>query len=187
MFNPSADAVVAIPISNGENTEDAINDRYFGRPSSERLKLIDDVALFRADGRCRGKIGVRSTNAMGALGAYDPELEVLTIVQYSQDDNSAAYVNSLWEIQDEPYGGDVINAYNDGPPPEGGDQLGPFYELETSSPALRLSPGEGASHVHRTIHLSGNIRDLGAVAERILNISLGEIDEAFGLNGEGCD
>ena len=26
----------------------------------------------------------------------------------------------MWELQDEPYAGDVINAYNDGPPDQGG-------------------------------------------------------------------
>jgi hypothetical protein len=54
------------------------------------------------------------------------------------------YVNSMWEKQKEPYSGDAINAYNDGSPAPGEPPLGPFYELETSSPAasrLRSSKG----------------------------------------------
>ena len=46
----------------------------------------------------------------------------------------------MWEMQREPFKGDVINSYNDGPPAPGKPPLGPFYELETSSPALSLSP-----------------------------------------------
>ena len=45
------------------------------------------------------------------------------------------YVNSKWEIQQQPYAGDVANSYNDGPPAPGAKPLGPFYELESSSPA----------------------------------------------------
>ena len=45
------------------------------------------------------------------------------------------------------------------PPPApgtpGAPPLGPFYELETSSPALALAPGESAEHVHRTLHFLG--------------------------------
>ena len=46
----------------------------------------------------------------------------------------------MWEMQREPFKGDVINSYNDGPPAPGKPPLGPFYELETSSPALSLRP-----------------------------------------------
>jgi len=58
----------------------------------------------------------------------------------------------------------VVNSYNDGPPSPGAKPLGPFYELESSSPALALKPGESATHIHRTIHLQGDenvVRDFG--------------------------
>lgn len=35
------------------------------------------------------------------------------------------------------------------------DPLGPFYELETSSPAAALNPGESLRHIQRTIHIKG--------------------------------
>ena len=55
-------------------------------------------------------------------------------MNYSLPAGEREYVNSLWEIQDEPFRGDVVNSYNDGKL-EDGTQLGPFYELESSSPA----------------------------------------------------
>jgi hypothetical protein len=85
----------------------------------------------------------------------------------------------MWEIQQNPYAGDVINSYNDGPPAPGAAPLGPFYELETSSPALGLAPGEEHVHVHRTVHLVGAEADLDAVARAVLKVSLAEIAGAF--------
>ena len=85
-------------------------------------------------------------------------------MQYTKPEGATDYVNSMWELQDEPFKGDVVNSYNDGPPRPGAKPLGPFYELESSSPALALKPGESATHIHRTIHLQGDeaaIRRLG--------------------------
>ena len=87
-------------------------------------------------------------------------------MQYTKPEGATDYVNSMWELQDEPFKGDVVNSYNDGPPSSGAKPLGPFYELESSSPALALKPGESATHIHRTIHLKGDetvVRDLGQV------------------------
>ena len=85
----------------------------------------------------------------------------------------------MWEIQREPYKGDVVNSYNDGPPAPGKPPLGPFYELETSSPALNLSPGEHYRHVHRTFHLVGPEPELDRISRATLNVSLAEITKAF--------
>ena len=62
----------------------------------------------------------------------------------------------MWEMQKEPFKGDVINSYNDGPPAPGQPPLGPFYELETSSPALApVARRARHTHVHRTFHFVG--------------------------------
>jgi hypothetical protein len=89
------------------------------------------------------------------------------------------YVNSMWEIQEEPYGGDVVNSYNDGPPEPGARPLGPFYELETSSPALELGPGETGVHVHRTAHFQGSDDALDPIARAALGVGIAEIRAAF--------
>ena len=104
----------------------------------------------------------------------------LTVVQYTRPADALGYVNSMWEIQREPYKGDVINSYNDGPPAPGKPPLGPFYELETSSPALDLSPGQRYTHVHRTFHLVGPEGDLDRIARAVFKIGLAELTNAFG-------
>ena len=104
---------------------------------------------------------------------------MLTIVQFNQPAGVTDYVNSLWKLQDNPYGGDAANSYNDGPPTPGAKPMGPFFELESSSPAAALAPGKSLSHVHRTIHLSGPESALDAVARATLGVSLADIKSAL--------
>jgi hypothetical protein len=136
--------------------------------------------MLRADGKFRSKIGISPRRSKGVLGAYDAENQVLTIVQFDQPADAADYVNSLWKLQDNPYGGDVANSYNDGPPAPGAKPLGPFFEMESSSPAGALAPGQSLSHVHRTIHLTGPETALDPVARAVLGVSLTAVKSAFG-------
>ena len=85
----------------------------------------------------------------------------------------------MWKIQDEPFAGDVANSYNDGPPEPGAKPMGPFYELESSSPAAALKPGETIEHVHRTIHILGTDAELNALAKATLGMGLQEINSAL--------
>ena len=86
----------------------------------------------------------------------------------------------MWELQKQPYAGDVVNSYNDGPPSPGAKPMGPFYELESSSPAAALSPGQSLTHVHRTIHFQGPAGALTKLAEATLGISVATIQSALG-------
>jgi len=157
-----------------------VNDKYFGKVPSDRLKITDSAVLFKADGQYRAKIGLPPSRAMSAAGSYDAANHVLTIVQYTRPADATRYVNSMWEMQREPYKGDALNSYNDGPPAPGKAPLGPFCEIESSSPALELAPGQRYTHVHRTIHLVGPEADLDRIARRVLKISLAEVTAAFG-------
>ena len=89
------------------------------------------------------------------------------------------YVNSMWEKQAEPYGGDVVNSYNDGPVEPGKPSLGGFYELETSSPAAALAPGASLVHAHRTYHFVGERAALDVIAEKVLGVSASRIAEGI--------
>lgn len=113
------------------------------------------------------------------LGSYDAVHQLLTIVRFTQPEGVTDYVNSLWEIQDHPFQGDAANSYNDGPPSPGSKQLGPFYELESSSPAAALKPGQSLTHAHRTLHLAGPESSLNQVARTLLGVSLEEIKTAL--------
>jgi len=112
-------------------------------------------------------------------GSYDGLEHVLTLVQYTRPADALGYVNSMWEIQREPYKGDVINSYNDGPPAAGQPPLGPFFELETSSPALSLSPAQYYTHVHRTFHFVGPEAELDRIARATIKVGLDELTKAF--------
>jgi hypothetical protein len=180
-FAPSPSTVIVVPFRPGAEAElgPIVNDQYFGRVPSDRLAVGGSAIYFRGDGRQRGKIGVSPRRARPSLGSYDADGGVLTLVTYTLPAGARDYVNSLWEQQREPYRGDAINSYNDGPPTPGGHPLGPFYELETSSPALTLAPGESAEHVHRTLHFVGAPEGLDAVALGSLGVGSAEITSAF--------
>jgi hypothetical protein len=188
-FNPSPETTIVLPIESGAASTlgPPVNDAYFGKVPGTRLKITDGTIFFRGDGRYRSKIGVSPLRALPLAGSYDSASHVLTLVQYTRPAAARDYVNSMWAIQREPYRGDVVNSYNDGPPAPGQPPLGPFYELETSSPALSLAPGEGYTHVHRTFHFAGPDADLDRLARATLKVGLDAITRALsegpGVNG----
>jgi len=181
MFNPSPATTIVVPIKAGPESElgPKVTSDYFGAVPPERLVVKDDVVFLSGDGRFRSKIGIGPRRSRGVLGSYDGEKQVLTIVQFSQPAGVTDDVNSLWRLQDDPYAGDAANAYNDGPPAPGAKPLGPFYELESSSPAAALAPGERLSHLHRTIHLTGAEPALDRVARAVLGVSIADIKGAL--------
>jgi len=181
MFNPSPATTVVVPFNKGPESElgPAVNDAYFGKVPADRLVVKDGVLFFSGDGQYRSKIGLSPQRSKPILGSYDAVNKVLTIIQYNKPADATDYVNSMWELQDEPYKGDAVNSYNDGPPEPGAKPLGPFYELETSSPAAALAPGETISHVHRTFHLQGSEADLDRIAKATLGVGIEEIEAAF--------
>jgi hypothetical protein len=181
MFNPSPATTIVVPIVPGPDRVlgAKVTSDYFGSIPPERLKVKEDVIYFSGDGKFRSKIGINPRRSRAVLGGYDAADQVLTIVQFTNPGGVTDYVNSLWKIQDNPYGGDAANSYNDGPPAPGAKPLGPFYELESSSPAAALAPGQSLTHVHRTIHLSAPESVLDPVARAALGVSLAEIQSAL--------
>jgi hypothetical protein len=174
MFNPTDETVVMIPFNRGQESKlgPPVIDDYFGKVPANRLKINDNTLFFIGDGKLRSKIGLNPRRAKNVLGSYDGINKVLTVLEYSKPDGVTDYVNSKWETQKEPYGGDVVNSYNDGPPAPGAKPMGPFYELETSSPAVELKPGESIVHTQTTRHYLGNENQLNSLAERWLGVSL---------------
>lgn len=181
MFNPSPATTVVVPFNPGppEVFGPIVNDAYFGKVPAERLVVKENVMFFSGDGQYRSKIGLTPQRAKPICGSYDAANKVLTIVQYNKPVGVVDYINSMWELQKEPYKGDVVNSYNDGPSEPGAKPLGPFYELETSSPAAALKPGDAISHTHRTFHLRGAEADLDPIAKATLGVSIAEIKAAL--------
>ncbi len=100
-------------------------------------------------------------------------------MQYNKPEGVLDYVNSMWQIQDQPFRGDVVNSYNDGPNPQDGKLLGPFYEMETSSPAEALAPGQSVLHTHRTYHFAGSEAQLDSIAQATLGVTIAQIKAAL--------
>jgi len=177
MLNASPTTTVVIPYKEGPESKlgPIVNDAYFGKVPADRLVVKDGVMYFAADANYRSKIGVSPSRSKPVVGSYDAVHHVLTLVQFTLPKRARDYVNSMWEIQKNPYGGDVVNSYNDGPPKPGAAQLGKFYELETSSPAQTLIPNQTGTHVNRTIHLQGSEADLDAIARATLGVSLDDV------------
>ncbi len=183
---PSPRATVIVPFQVGDVADrgQVVNADYFGKLDSDRLIVAEDQGLiyFLGDGRHRSKLGLSFERAKNFMGSWDPVLGVLTVAQFSLPGSSPhGYNNNLWEMQDEPYRGDVINSYNDGPNESGG-LLGPFFELETISPALALVPGESYTHIHRTIRIEAGRSRLHEVARHVFGVGLDEIENQFNWN-----
>ncbi|HET8933796.1 MAG TPA: DUF6786 family protein [Polyangiales bacterium] len=181
MFKPSPRTTVVLPFRPGPEAElgPIVNDAYFGKVPSNRLRVEDGVLFYRGDGQERGKIGIPGPRARPIVGAYDAQDQVLTLVQYNLDANATDYVNSLWIQQEKPYAGDVVNSYNDGPPEPGKTPLGPFFEIETSSKAAALVPGQALTHLQRTLHIVGPREVLDDIARRTLGVGLDRIENAL--------
>lgn len=183
MLSPSPETTVVIPFEAGpeEKLGPKVNDDYFGKVPAERLIVKDDVLFFRGDGKYRSKIGLSVKRAKPILGSYDATNKVLTIVQYTKPKDAKEYVNNAWKMQDNPYEGDAVNSYNDGPLEGGAKQMGPFYELETLSPALSLEPGQSGTHIHRVFHFKGQEDKLDKIAVATLGVKIAEIEKVFKL------
>lgn len=173
MFTPSPKTIVIIPFHAAPNARSFITDNYFGSVPAERLKVKDSVLYFTCDGKYRSKIGISPVIAKPIAAGFDFEKNVLTLV-LPQVHKDAPYVNSKWELQKEPYKGDVINSYNDGPLADG-TQMGPFFEIESSSPAMELKKGETGEYTQTTCHLTGDYNSMKQLAQQLLGVNLDDL------------
>jgi len=172
MMNASEQTTVAAPYkkSNEGKLGKIVTDDYFGKVPADRLNVKDGLILFKADAKYRSKIGISPERALPLVASYDATNGVLTFATFTLPEKHTGYVNSLWQIQKEPFKGDAVNSYNDGP--VNGAQMGQLYEIESSSPAAALGPGETLTHYHRTIHLKGSKEALDQVALKLLGVGV---------------
>lgn len=177
MFNPSPTTTVFVPYKE-EGKGVIVNDEYFGKVPADRLIADNGTVYFKIDGKLRSKIGLPPERAKGICGSYDSEKSILTILWCSMPKEPAAYVNSKWGKQDDSFKGDVINSYNDGPV-EDGSIMGPFYEVETSSPAAQLRPTESLTHTQRVVHIQGDKVKLASIVNELFGLDLDKIATKF--------
>jgi hypothetical protein len=172
MMTPSDETKVIIPFLPQKNIHDYITDNYFGTISPDRLQIKDSVLFLKCDGKSRGKIGLSPVIAKSIAASYDFKNNVLSLIFFPVDRNGL-YVNSKWELQKQPFKGDVVNSYNDGPLADG-SQLGPFYEIESSSSVKELKKGEKQGYKQVTCHLQGDFETLNNIAKQLLGVDLKE-------------
>ena len=177
MFNPTPTTTVFIPYN--EDGEGAVvNTDYFEKVNPDRMVIKNGIIFFKIDGAYRTKIGIPATRAKDLCGSYDTEKNVLTLVWYNLPNIPEGYVNSRWGDQEDPFDGDVINSYNDGPVADG-SIMGPFYEIETSSPGAALDPGQSLKHVMMVVHVSGDKNQLNKLVQKLFATNLDQIAGVF--------
>ncbi|MEG1611625.1 MAG: DUF6786 family protein [Alistipes sp.] len=177
MFNPTPTTTVFIPYRT--DVEGVIvNDEYFGKIPVDRLKVENGIIYFKIDGTYRSKLGLPAHRAKTLCGSYDSSKGMLTLLWCSLPEGPAAYVNGQWGPQVAPFDGDVINSYNDGPV-EDGSIMGPFYEMETSSPGAELAPGESLTHTQKIIHIQGDEIQLSSIVKDLFGVELSNITTKF--------
>jgi hypothetical protein len=164
MFKPTSSTVIMVPYRENASGKVVTTD-YFGEIPESRIHINNGLIIFNADGKSRGKIGVSPGRAKTFAGSFDPENNILTVVTFDVDPEGV-YLNQEWTLEKDPFSGDAVNAYNDGPL-EDGSQMGPFYELESVSPGAFLQPGESLAHTHNVFHFTGDSGDLRDMVERI--------------------
>ena len=170
MFSPSETTTVFIPY-NQDGDGPIVKDDYFGPMPQGRLRTEKGFVLFTIDGKYRSKIGLSASRSLGLVGAFDPVKGLLTILKTDVPAPGDRYVNSQWGQQEDAFGGDALNAYNDGPT-EDGTIMGPFFEMESSSPAAALAPGQTLVHTQTTIHLVGSADVLERIIVQVFGRSL---------------
>ncbi len=168
-FPGNAGTVVIAPFRpDGSGQE--VESSYFGEPPPGRVVIDREkhVVLFKGDAACQSKIGLSAARATDRLGSIDFANRVLTIAHFDPSPGNDQYVNSMWKVpQEQPFAGDVVNSYN-----SHGRGNEDFYELESSSPAAFLAPGQSMTHVHRTLQFNGSLEALSQISERVLGVSL---------------
>lgn len=176
-FNPTPTTTVFIPYNQNAKGR-IVNDEYFGKIPADRLIAENGMLYFKIDGKYRSKLGIPVGRAVGICGSYDSFKGVLTILSCQLPNDSVSYVNGQWGEQDDPFAGDVINAYNDGPLVDG-SIMGPFYEIETSSPGAELDPGASLIHTQKVVHIQGDEEELSLIVKKIFGIDLEVIKTKF--------
>jgi hypothetical protein len=177
MLNAGPETVVLVPYKPGDPSQlgPAVQSDYFGKIPPDRLKILPEAVLFRVDGQFRSKLGTSQRRARDMVGSIDFLAGMLTLVKFSMPRNPAdnLYMSNLWSgYLDQPYVGDVMNSYNDGPPEPGKKGMGAFYELESLSPAKELKTGESISHKNVTVHIQADMDILAKSAKQILGVDL---------------
>ncbi len=179
MYNPAPNSLTIVPYNEGDIQKlgKIATTDYFGEIPADRLKIENGVLYLKTDGKNRNKLGMNAFRTKAVAGNYDPDTKLLTVTTFDVN-KEGIYLNQEWNPKKDPLLGDAMNAYNDGPL-EDGSIMGPFYEIESASPAAFLKPGESLVHHHNVYHFVGEEKDLTTITEKIFGVSIDKIKSIF--------
>jgi hypothetical protein len=181
-FLPGPRVIAIIPFQQGVCPDPPVREDYFrdfcidGKMPKERYWIRDGFVLFKADGKCRTKIGQNRTRATGLLASYNLDSDTMTFLEYDFYPR-LEYAASYWYEQSDPFHGDCISFSAEGPDVKGGPD-GRCYELEALSPAMFLAPGQSFTFRTRTMHMRGPRHALEFICRRQLGVEVSTL-EAF--------
>ena len=177
-FQPGERTVIIAPFKPGEG-QPYHDEEYFGKIPPDRLKMLENAVLLRADARKEGKLGIPQSRTTGRAGSIDFSRNLLVVVTFDVPAEPALWGNSAWvKNQPDPYGGDLFQTYNSDRS-QTPDARYAFYELESVSPSRELAPGETVRHRHETYAFQGDFSALKEIARQVLGVDLDEVRKAM--------
>ncbi|OHX66520.1 DUF6786 family protein [Flammeovirga pacifica] len=166
-FHPSKNQWAIVPSSNSKL--DTVTNYFTDQKG--RVMIKNGVAFYKVDANYLNKMGIPKEDVTPVMGSYSPEMNLLTIVKYSfEENNDDLYVSSEWG-SDKNYDGDVMNIFNGEVNPSL-DRNWPFFELESFSPAKELIPNDTITHEVQVYHFTGKKDELSKISESVLGVSL---------------
>ncbi len=140
-----------------------------GEVPSSRFLLRDDYALMKADGRYRGKKGLRPHISTGSIAAIDLERGWLTVMHVPVS-RAGRYLDNRWEPETR-YQGTAIDCYNDsGDIAAGGKES--MFEIEGVCPVRTISPGNSLSFTVKLHHFQlTDASNIGVLYEVLRNLA----------------
>ena len=121
MYNPGPQTTILIPFATGsdEVLGPILNNGDGEKIPQDRLRFGDGILFLKGDGLLQSRIGISARRAKPMLGVYDGQLQLLTLIQFTQQPEATEYASTEWRSLENPYDGDVIAAENNHAPAPG--------------------------------------------------------------------
>lgn len=143
MLKSGENTYIVLPVKPG--TIDQVVDYKMSGPNkdnkvpTDRFLKRDNYGLFKADGRYRGKLGLRPNISTGNIASIDLDNGLLTVMNVPL--TARKYIDNRW-VPDERFYGTVIDCYNDSGDIAGKGPIS-MFELEgVSPPVMAQKPDE---------------------------------------------
>ena len=179
MMNSGPETVVVVPYRPGEESAlgPVVKSDYFGAVPPERLKIVPQAILFRADNNWRSKIGVSQRRPQHPRldRLSQPRAHAGPLQHAGRPDQAAVHEQHVGRSARRSVHRRRGQQLQRRPARAGKNGLGAFYEIESLSPAEELQPGESLEHRHATIHVQAGLPTLVTLAKNVLGVDLDDV------------